>query len=865
VLNLKKINIELESSRKKLRDEFFANPEGKDAALKQTVLTDNLLKNIFSNYVSNERFSDLVLCAAGGYGRRELAPYSDIDLIFFTEKKITNAKIKNSVKKILYTLWDLNFKVGYSIRNLYQEINIDNLDNTSATNMLDARYLAGNYTIYKKFKKKLMIFFKKKKNFINTKVEEKKLRLLERNTDSQILEPDIKFSRGGLRDINLIFWALKIKYLTSNPDELLESKVITKFEFRKIKSLFSFIFTVRFFLHYLSDRPNDKLTFEYQKKISQLMKYKSRKKTLGVERFMKHYHLQVRFSIYLNYIILEQNEKISSPFFKLSNFFIPDLKSKFFSNGKFLHLNKKNKLEQNPSLIMEFFLECQKRKLLPGYGELRTIINTIGFINKSQFDKKFIKDTFVFILINDSNNLLVEVLNETGLLAKIVPYFSKILALSQFDQYHIYSVDYHLIKALKNLKQIDYVEKKTKNNYLFDICSSIQNKLPLYFSVLLHDIGKGSSANHTIEGFKISKQISKFFDFSDKECEDISWLVKNHLEFCNTAFKKDTEDPKIIIKLCKEIKNHQRLLKLFLISVVDLQSVNNSVWNEWKESLLRKLFYKCEDYFLNPKISNSSKRYLLSKKTRIQELLVLTNPTTLKNFNKISCDEYWLMQDSKNIAFQIDRFFSNKIFFNKNNFHLRKDKVFGFFELIIITKNRNKLLIDIVKSIIASEMKIMDAKIFTFKNNMVTDIFKITPLKNLQNLSKADLSIYEKKLRHNLKIFFRNQSVHEFDRVEEKVFLKKSIDIRFDNQNKEYTVLEIRTNDRQLLLLDILEALSNFEADVLSAKISTFGEMVEDIFHLKKNNSRISNSRNLLRLRTMIEKNIIKSRDKVVN
>lgn len=863
MLELKKIINELENSRQKIKDQFFLKPDGLRAAVEYTQVIDTTITKIFSNYVNNEKFGDLVLCAAGGYGRKELAPFSDIDILFFTEKKITNIRINNAIKKMLYTLWDCGFKVGYSLRNLDRGVILSESDIASATNMLDARYLAGNYLIYKKFKKKVSSFFKNEKKFIDLKVNEKKLRLSERNSDKYILEPDIKYSRGGLRDINLIFWVMKIKHSVTDPDELLESKLITKYEHRRIKSLLMFTFTVRCFLHYLSNRPNDRLTFEYQKLISSAMKYKSRKKTLGVERFMKHFHLNVRSCISLSYLILEAS---------VENFFIISsinqslfTKDRYISKDGFLHLKDKHKLKQNPRSIMEFFLECQSRKLHPGYGELRIIVNTLNFLNNSHFNTRFIKQSFIFILLNDTDNVLIDLLNETGLLSKIVPFFNKIVALSQFDQYHSYSVDQHIMKALKNLKDIDYGKIDIKNKYLSQICHSIENKVILYFSILLHDIGKGSNHDHTTQGFKYSKKICKFFDLNNKDLNDISWLVKNHLEFCNTAFKKDIEDPKVINDLCHNIGDYQRFLSLFIISVVDLKSVNNSVWNEWKESLLRKLFTKCKDHFLDPQLTQDSKRHLNLKKSLTRKLLVLTNLETVKKFEKLACDEYWLMQDPESLAFQIDRFFSNKVFFNQDNYHLKNDSVFGFFELIIVTKNRIRLFTDIVKSIINAEMKVMDAKIFTFKNNMAIDIFKISPLKNLQNITKADLSKFKKKLKNSLKIFFKNDIQVTCVRKENKKFLRESIDIRFDNQNHAYTILEIRTNDRDLLLLDILESINYFEADVLSAKISTLGDMAEDIFHLKRNDVGIRSQKDLNNLKKIIEENIVKSRDRIVN
>lgn len=863
MLELKKIISELEDSRQKIKNQFFRKPDGLRAALEYTQLIDATLVKIFSNLVNNEKFGDLVLCAAGGYGRKELAPFSDIDLLFFTEKKITNIKINNAIKKFLYTLWDCGFKVGYSLRNLNKNIIPSEIDLASATNMLDARYLAGNYLIYKKFKKKMSSFFENEKKFIDLKVNEKKLRLSERNSDKYILEPDIKYSRGGLRDINLIFWVMKIKHSITDPDELLKSNLITKYEHRRLKSLLMFTFTVRCFLHYLSNRSNDRLTFEYQKRISYAMKYKSRKKTLGVERFMKHFHLNVRSCIRLNYIILEAPVEKNFLLLSMNQFLFT--KDRYISKDGFLHLKDKYKLKQNPKFIMEFFLECQSRKLHPGYNELRIIVNTLNFLNNLSFNTKFIKQSFIFILVNDKDNMLIDLFNETGLLSKIVPFFNKIIAISQFDQYHAYSVDQHIMKALKNLKDIDYERVDIKNKYLSRICHSIENKIILYFSVLLHDIGKGSDHGHTTQGFQYSKKISRFFDLNIKDLNDISWLVQNHLEFCNTAFKKDIEDPKVINDLCSNIGDYQRFLSLFIISVVDLKSVNNSVWNEWKESLLRKLFTKCEDYFLDPQLTHDSKRHLNLKKSVTRKLLVLTNSETLKKFDKIACDEYWLMQDPESLAFQIDRFFSNKAFFNQDNYQLKNDNVFGIFELIIVTKNRSQLFIDIVKAIINSEMKVMDAKIFTFNNNMVVDIFKISPLKNLQNLTKADLSKFKKKIKKNLKIFFNNEIQTKCVKKEDKKFLRESIDIRFDNQNLAYTILEIRTNDRDLLLLDILESLNRFEADVLSAKISTMGDMVEDIFHLKRNDNGIRSQKDLNNLKKVIEENIVKSRDRIVN
>lgn len=848
-IDLKALKNDLLKSNKSIEKFFFKEKDGIKSGFKISNNVDNLIKKIFDSSLDNKFFNKIAVCALGSYGREELAPFSDLDIIFIYRNKLS----KNSeavIKKVLHSLWDLEFKIGHSVRSIEDVYLTAAHDVMIATSVIDLRFICGNFIIYKTASKKIEKIFKKPNNFIESKIREIEKNYLINYKDSFLLEPEIKNSVGGIRDVNFIHWFLKIKFKCNNIDEAFNKKIISFNEARKLKNLKSFLFNIRFFLHYLSRRPNERLTFDFQKKIASLMHYKSRKKTLGVERFMKHYFLQIRNCKNLQNIILDDKKF----FYKLINF---KPSNYFLSDQKFLHVKNENFFIKNPTNFLRYFRKCLDESKQPSYRSIRLMLDQINFISLNKFQNPENFKIFLHILLNDHSNKITELTNQIGILSKIIPEFSKIVAQAQFDRHHVYTVDQHTLFALKKLKRFHY--DNTDNNFLFvkNILNRIKNKVPLYLATLLHDIGKGFENQHESTGSKLSKKIATRLNLNSEDCKVVSWLVLNHLVFCDLAFKKDIDDPEIIKEFVKKIKKIERLKSLFVLTVVDLSSVNDDVMNSWKEYLLVKLYKKCEKEFYEPSINKKKKDVITSQQEKTFQLCVNTDFKCFKKFCSLTNDNYWVFQTPNNIAQQVDLFFSNEKNFTNENYFLKKDSVEGFIELIIITKNRRKLLVDLTSVIIASGLGVFNARIFTLKNNMVIDIFKISPIDTIKKIKNFDINLKIEDLRKNLKFFFNKQQKSIILETEEKKeVLKKTLKINFDNVSSKYTILQIKTNDRQFLLIDILYAIHKYGAEVFSAKISTFGDIIEDIFYIKKNDLKILDNQKINEFKALIRQKI---------
>ena len=849
----------LDKAKKNIKNSFSKKQDGLLAAIEQTNLTDEILRAVFQIHSKNNEFKNTALCAIGGYGRSQLAPFSDIDIIFLINNHIDKEVVEKDIRETLYKLWDLDFKIGYSVRKINEIFSLSIKDQIIATSLLDCRFICGNYQTYKKAQTQIKRIFKNQNAFIGKKIVEQEKRFLNNNEIPFLVEPDIKNSIGGLRDLNLIFWFFKTRYSSDNLDILLDQKIISHYEYRKLNNLKKFLLKVRFHLHFIAGRANDKLTLNFQKKIATLMGYKSKKKTLGVEKFMRHFYLQARASNNLLNIVFGNfidKKPLNNFIIKFQKLFF---KGNYLKKENYLLVTDSSNFFNDPKNILFFFYKCLKDQLLPHSSALRLIFNKIQFINSTNFNCNVVKSYFLKILIEDKNNNIFEIMHSVGVISKLIPQFSRIVCQAQFDQYHLFTVDQHTIKALNTLKKIDYGEE-TKNKYLFasSILERIKNKKPLYLATLFHDIGKGYECNHNVIGSRIAKSVCEKFDLSVDEIDDITWLVANHQKFCDLAFKSDLEDREIIKNLSSSIKKPEILMALFVLTVIDISSVNEGILTEWKLSLIVKLYKKCEEEMFLPDRNMHKKNLVELQQQKSFESTVVTSYPNFKKFVSISSNDFWLMQSAKKISQQIDLFFNNESMFHTENYGLIEDNINGFLELTVLKKDRKELLIDLVNTILVSEMKIFEARVFTLKNKMAIDIFKISPLQFKSEFNKEDVQYYKNILKKNLKAFFeRNLSRKSLNRQSNRLILNKKVSINFNNQNNYFTRLNVKTHDRQFLLLDILEAIIKCKCEVYSAKISTFGNLIEDIFYIKKNGRKITSNKELLELKQIIKNFVI--------
>jgi len=800
-----------EEEKKKIKKSFSTENSGLKNCRRNSDLVDKVINQIFS-YQKKEKkisFEKFFISAVGGYGRRQLAPFSDIDLLFvYDDKKIED--VESLVKDFLYPLWDLGLKVGYAVRSLKESIVYSGKDQIIKTSMLDTRLVCGSKKLFNEL---LFNFFKQisKKPivFIDEKINERRNRIKLIGFDYFKNEPNIKESEGSLRDLNLISWGLKVLEIIKKSYGAEQCKFLTKFEKKKIKLCTEFLLTMRCHLHYESDRLNDKLSFDYQKIISEKLSFTKKKSTnTKVELMMRMYFEQIRVIK-----VLTQN-------------LIGNMREFIRLNGKIkgtIDFRKtKEKVKSNVfSSLRDIHFQ-------------REIINNIEKINSKYFFSKNNIENFKKFLLADSNDEFIH-LCEIGVVGKILPEFSRIQNLTQFDRYHALTVGQHTLKALSTLKGLKKNNRK-ESFYKFakKIFSKNFNKKPLYFATLFHDFGKGLDGNHHKKGAKIAESIVSKLNENKEIARETSWLVENHLLLSEFAFKKDIQDFSVIKNISSLITNIDRLNSLFILTVADISAVDHGIWNDWKANLLESLYLKIEEEILNPEIENS-----VNKKIQLIKDKILTTSKSLKKlelqeFAKITYPNYWLLQAPESIKFQIEKFFLKGKKIKLFDFHISQNLEKKFFKLTLVTKDRPSLFLDIISAFVLEKFSILEARIFTLDDGTVIDTFKFS-FSNRNLLEEFEINEKITRLKNRL-IDVKNQKIPtslESSLKKGKV-LKRKIDINFDNDSsKTYSVFEVVTNDRIGLLYDISKILIKNKFIISMAKISTNGDFVEDSFHLR--------------------------------
>lgn len=804
-------------SRNLIKEEFLKDNKSLKNCRKNSDLIDKFISHIFKRYKSFDKSftNHLCICAVGGYGRRDLAPFSDLDLLFIYKSTVNNRESQNFIKKILYHLWDLGLKIGYAVRDEKESISLAKKDHIIQTSMLDARLVCGSKKIFSN----VIDDFKNNINangygLLKKKINERKKRIEEVGNDYFRNEPNLKESEGSLRDINFIFWGLKILHISFQNKKSKFSGLLSKREKRLLKLSHEFLLLLRCHLHYQSNRSNDKFAFDYQQTIAQKI-YKvenfkfSKDGNSHVEKMMKTFFLRIKNTKNLTEIFAQIIEKILTKKNKKYNSYLPKCKPRLLLNNflKNLFLDKVTAIDRR--LVLEYLNEI-------------TINETSSKQNIDLFKKIFFS--------NNKEKFLT--LFDLGIISKIIPEFSKISYLPQFDRFHSLTVGQHTLRALNFLKDLQIMRKNSKKRFIQSEYKKNFNKKALFYATLFHDIGKGKGGMHNIKGAKIAKKIVFKLHETKKIANDTYWLVNNHSLLSDYAFNRDIEDYSILTKLSQRIKTVSKLRALFLLTVADISAVDQGIWNNWKSTLLSKLYLKLELYIKHPKRNIS-----LNEKIENIKLKILGNSNKitrpkLNEISKIAYPNYWLLQSEEMIVFQIENFLLRKE--EKFRFIIRDSETKGLYDLILITKDKPQLFLNLISIFVSEDLSIYEARIFTLDDGTVIDTFKFS-LKETKGFNEIDINRSLESVKKKLIEYESGKIQKIFDEDISKLkFINKKIDVQIDNDSSvTYSILIVKTNDRPKLLYDISKILIKNKIVISMAKISTNGDFVEDSFHLR--------------------------------
>lgn len=797
---------------------------------------DQLLKKIWVHFLPNHATDNLTLIAVGGYGRGELEPYSDIDLLILGNDYKQN---NDAICQFITYLWDLGFEVGHAVRTLEECKSAAKEDVSTATNLLEARWLLGDYDAFQSLQQLFNLDdFWPSEDFFKAKLQEQENRHKRYNNTLYQLEPNIKESPGGLRDIQTILWVAKRHYGADSILELMQHNFISLQEYREIQAAYFYLNRVRFALHRLKKRHEDRLLFDHQQQLASNQSDEDEDMVKAVEAFMKPYYQNVHIVARLNEILLQHfREEI----FDHGNIHIKQLNPRFQIINNYLDVISETLFENNPTALFEVFILIQNfQHLIHGIRSrtIRLIRNNLHLINDEFRSDPINKALFIEIFRQPKGvNASLKRMHGYGILAAYLPAFKKISGLMQFNIFHAYTVDEHTILVIRNLRRffVDQFE------YEFPAAHQIAKQLCkpeiLLLSGLFHDIAKGRNGKHEILGAVDAQEFAFKHNLSEKDSELLSWLVRNHLEFSFVAQKKDISNPEIIGEFAKKIGTQEKLDYLYLLTVADVRSTSDEVLNDWKKQLFLQLYRNTTQALDQSSATprNRAKQIIFNQE-KAKELLQNSgiSPKYFKSFwQTFENTGFFNRQTAIEIA-QITELLHDKNL-DKITVEIQPKSNRGATELILYMQDKNYLFAQLTHTLDRLSLNIMEAKIYSGSNHttlaiiylldgqnqIITDGHTLKELKNTLTLKFAqndnDERSYQKEPRR----------IRAFDTPTE---------IGFAEAPNGLTELTIHAKDIPGLLAKIGQAFKVFHIRVYDAKVNTVGEKAEDVFLIGSTN-----------------------------
>tara|TARA_Y100000741_G_scaffold4526_1_gene3893 strand:- start:7 stop:2559 length:2553 start_codon:yes stop_codon:yes gene_type:complete len=810
-------------------------------------LVDKLIIEIVKDIQITFPVSDFCLIAVGGYGRHDLSPKSDVDLLFIYKK--SNKNIRDFITQLNNTLWDIGLEVGISFLTIKQALIDSKKDIKTITKFVETRFIIGDEIQYGEFVRSIKILIGKQNPL---KLSELKLIELVERHDYRIgiksnLEPNIKEGIGGLRDIHTILWVSIFMFNIYKLEDLTSINIYTKEEIKELKNAWKFLLTIRAFIHLFNESKGDVLSIENQLKISKKLSYKDKKKEKGVEIFMKDLFVNVAKinSLLRTFYSKLPEDLIIKTIYKRKPTKTKSLEKEFIIEKGFLNL--KNNTPKNLQLKWaNVFEKSLEHNLLIHPRFLKTVEEKRKVLKKTT-DKQHIQ-SFLNIVVSKKNPIqALHDFNDTQLFSEIFPEFGRVWGQVQFDIYHHYTTDEHLLLTLHNLNEL-----KQKSFYN-EIYSRLSSREALHIALLFHDIGKKGPKSHSVYGTELTNKILKRLPVSQEVKELTLWLVEHHLVMSDTAFKNDTQSSEAIAKFTSIANTEEKINSLFLFTLCDIASVGPNILNEWRISLLRSLFYNAKDFLQR---GLDTKTYSSSVQESLKKSVLQQSDISLKKFINKSIKEFpapfWEAFSSRMIVdiFKIYQKNKKAKIINSVNFLNYENKEYS--AVVVTSKNRPGILKDIVSGFTHSQSNILSSRIISLNNNQVIDVFWVT---NFFNKGVLDLNEQKRTAKHVMSALDQKdfKPLQSFTQDQQKLAVNPQITI--DNEmSKQVTTFQILSGDRPGLLMDILGVFHDKQISVQSAKISTYGEKVFDIFQLTNSNNQKIKDTKLLK---SIENNLI--------
>lgn len=811
------------------------------------LIYDYTVHHVYRASMSSET-ERMAIVATGGYGRGLLAPGSDIDLLFLLPYKQTPWG-ESVAEYTLYLLWDLGFKVGHATRNVDQCVKMALADMTIRTALVDIWLVQGDVQLFAELTDRLRseVFTGTARKFIDAKMAERDERHKKLGESRYRVEPNVKDGKGGLRDLHALHWLSKYLFGGEVGPPTVEAGIFTPAEVTTFRRCEDFLWSVRCLLHFITGRAEERLTFDLQPQMAEILGYRAQKGQLAVERFMKHYFLVAKE---VGDLTTSLCSALEIQQFKTA----PGLKSRLFAP---LNWRTRRQLRERT----DFRIDNDRMNIADRDLFKRDPVNLIRLFAQAEVHDTFLHPDAIrqlrrsFRLIDDklranpeANRIFVELLtskqdpegslrsmNEAGVLGRFIPAFQHVVGMTQFNMYHHYTVDEHLIRTVGQLHFIEQGEAGEQLPLSSEIFPTIKNRKLLYITAFLHDIGKGREEDHSIVGAKIAREVCPQLGLSAAETETVCWLIEQHLTMSTIAQTRDISDPKTVRQFADIVQSPERLKLLLLLTVADIRAVGPGVWNGWKGQLLRTLYYETEPLVAGGHTKIERRARVSHAKEELRAALPDWSDAAVEDYAGRFFPDYWLRTEGRKLVDHALLVQKAQSAGDNVATSFSTDAFTAITELTVYAPNHPRLLALFAGACAANGANIMGAHITTTRDGFALDTFLFARgFANDEDEERRARRIGETMIKllkgeEVAKTMLANMrtSPSRIDafQVEPEVIINNALS---DN----FTVIEVAGRDRTGLLYDLTSALSDLSLDISSAHITTYGEKAVDVFYV---------------------------------
>lgn len=844
----------IRDARRLLSEAFHAGEDITTLLHNHAEFIDYLLQSLWSNQGVPQHHR-ATLIAVGGYGRRELHPASDIDLMILLTEPPDEA-CQERLSAFITQLWDIGLEVGHSVRTLDECINEARQDITVITNLIESRYLDGNLGLFQNLHTAIGPDKMWDSNqFFLAKLEEQRKRQIKFGDTSRYVEPNLKEGRGGLRDIQTISWVTLRKYGTFSLQELHEKHLLEYQEFETLRAGRLLLWRIRFALHELAKRKEDRLLFDYQRDLAHQFGYINDTDNAAVEGFMQHYYRTItdldRLSEMLMGIFHEKMTNVPQPH--------PEMLGEWYQKrGKLISVNSPDVFVLYPTALLEIFLLLQMTPGVTGLTPetIRMIWHNLHRIDAGFRQQARHRQLFIQILRQPKGiTFVMRLMNRYGILAAYIPDFANIVGRMQYDLFHMYTVDEHTLFVLRNLRRYSTTGSAQELPFCAEVFKTLRNPELLYLAGLFHDIAKGRKGDHSELGAIDALTFCREHGLNLHDASQVSWLVRNHLLMSMTAQRKDISDPAVIREFTEHVASQSRLDYLFLLTIADIRGTNPKLWNGWKQSLLHELYHSTRN-LLRSRISISRETALLIEEKRHAALEQLLP----EGFDEVACLKLWeqfgndyYLQHSVESVIWHTRHILRQSTENPTIIQIRRTLSGSSNVIFVYTRDRDDLFTRVVSPMEQLNLNIVQARIVSTTDGHDLYTLHILNADGQVITNPIELEIVTDTLRTSLERDKPHRPTHRQPRILRSFNVPTRI-IFSQQPDKNLTQLEITAVDMPGLLSRLGEAMDSLGIRIHNARVTTLGERAQDIFYVTTPDGQmITDSKQQAHIRTTLE------------